>query len=153
MSVRVQLGVVLVGLAFAAGALAKEWPGKVPTPAERGKELYDRHCLACHGPLGKGDGPAAAALVVKPPDLSNGFGARSDDQLVEIVLRGRGGMPGFDQAFRDLKPLEGGMAVYARNVLDHMKQLGKEGAATPEKPAKVAPEKPAQDEEAGGDAP
>jgi mono/diheme cytochrome c family protein len=28
-------------------------------------------CVSCHGTLGKGDGPLAAALAPKPTDLSN----------------------------------------------------------------------------------
>ncbi len=31
----------------------------------KGKALYEKHCMACHGPQGKGDGPAGKML--KPP--------------------------------------------------------------------------------------
>jgi mono/diheme cytochrome c family protein len=148
---RTVIGVAIVGVFFAAGAAAKEWTGKVPAPAERGRELYERHCQACHGPKAAGDGPAAASLVAKVPDLSQGFGARSQDQLVPIVLRGKGAMPGFDVAFRDLKPLDGSVQVYARNVLDHMAGLGRGDDV---KPAVEAPAREAEGEEAGGgDAP
>ena len=37
-----------------------------------GKKLYSTYCLGCHGENGKGDGPAAAALPVKPADHTNG---------------------------------------------------------------------------------
>jgi mono/diheme cytochrome c family protein len=36
----------------------------------RGPDLYHAHCAACHGPEGKGNGPAAAALKTKPADLT-----------------------------------------------------------------------------------
>lgn len=36
-----------------------------------GKATYDDKCAACHGPLGKGDGPAAAALNPKPANLAD----------------------------------------------------------------------------------
>jgi mono/diheme cytochrome c family protein len=36
----------------------------------RGPDLYRAHCAACHGPEGKGNGPAAAALRTKPADLT-----------------------------------------------------------------------------------
>jgi mono/diheme cytochrome c family protein len=36
----------------------------------RGLDLYHAHCAACHGPEGKGNGPAAAALKTKPADLT-----------------------------------------------------------------------------------
>lgn len=46
-------------------------------PAERpdGAALFAAHCASCHGPGGKGDGPAAAALDPKPADL---VGPRAD---------------------------------------------------------------------------
>jgi mono/diheme cytochrome c family protein len=37
----------------------------------RGPDLYHAHCGACHGPEGKGNGPAAAALNTKPADLTS----------------------------------------------------------------------------------
>jgi mono/diheme cytochrome c family protein len=36
----------------------------------RGPDLFNAHCAACHGPDGKGNGPAAAALKTKPADLT-----------------------------------------------------------------------------------
>lgn len=40
----------------------------VPTPAqiEKGKTLFSTTCSPCHGPDGKGDGPAGATLNPKP---------------------------------------------------------------------------------------
>lgn len=35
-----------------------------------GAEDYATYCAACHGPGGKGDGPAAAGLGRKPADLT-----------------------------------------------------------------------------------
>lgn len=39
--------------------------------AAEGKVIYTNTCTACHGPEGKGDGVAAAALDPKPRDLSD----------------------------------------------------------------------------------
>ena len=39
-----------------------------PEPAEA---VYKQYCASCHGPDGKGTGPAAAALPVKPADHTN----------------------------------------------------------------------------------
>jgi len=36
-----------------------------------GKAIYDEKCAACHGPSGKGDGPAASALNPKPANLAD----------------------------------------------------------------------------------
>src|SRR5579863_4817449 len=35
-----------------------------------GKAMYASYCAACHGPAGKGDGPAASELKVPPEDLT-----------------------------------------------------------------------------------
>lgn len=42
--------------------------GAAPVQAEA---LYKQYCASCHGPDGKGKGPAAAALPVKPADHTN----------------------------------------------------------------------------------
>ena len=39
--------------------------------AAKGKEVYGTYCTSCHGPEGKGDGVASAALDPKPRDLSD----------------------------------------------------------------------------------
>jgi mono/diheme cytochrome c family protein len=36
----------------------------------RGPDLFRAHCAACHGPEGKGNGPARVALKTKPADLT-----------------------------------------------------------------------------------
>ena len=38
--------------------------------AQAGREYYLRDCASCHGFEGKGDGPVAPALSVKPADLT-----------------------------------------------------------------------------------
>ena len=38
--------------------------------AERGGEIYARHCATCHGVEAKGGGPMAPVLVLQPPDLT-----------------------------------------------------------------------------------
>src|SRR5262245_32767692 len=40
-----------------------------PRMIARGREIYMSRCAVCHGDEGRGDGPAVAALPVKPPDL------------------------------------------------------------------------------------
>ena len=41
-----------------------------PTAAAEGAAIFATHCATCHGPEGRGDGPAAAALRPPPADLS-----------------------------------------------------------------------------------
>jgi mono/diheme cytochrome c family protein len=41
-----------------------------PTSPTSGQEMYTVYCAVCHGRDGKGNGPAAEALKVPPPDLT-----------------------------------------------------------------------------------
>ena len=43
-----------------------------PTPAviEQGRRVFAAHCAACHGPTGRGDGPASAGMLPPPADLT-----------------------------------------------------------------------------------
>lgn len=55
--------------AFALRAGAGEL-GYDPVLAELAAPLFARHCTACHGRQGRGDGPAVKALVKRPADLT-----------------------------------------------------------------------------------
>ncbi|HTS28703.1 MAG TPA: cytochrome c [Bryobacteraceae bacterium] len=41
-----------------------------PTSIASGKEMFNHYCAACHGPGGKGDGPAASSFKKAPRDLT-----------------------------------------------------------------------------------
>lgn len=59
-------------MAFFCAAQQKEIkyvPVKASSPAS-GPEMYTSYCAVCHGVDGKGHGPAAEALKVRPPDLT-----------------------------------------------------------------------------------
>lgn len=55
---------------LASAFATNPFPGSAASIA-RGKALYETHCTACHGPTGRGDGPAAAAMAVSMDDLSD----------------------------------------------------------------------------------
>jgi mono/diheme cytochrome c family protein len=57
---------------FCATATAQKVT-KIPasqTSAASGQEMYRSYCASCHGPDGKGNGPAMSALKVAPTDLT-----------------------------------------------------------------------------------
>ena len=58
-------------------------------PSE-GKKLYLTYCSSCHGETGKGDGPAAQSLPVKPADHTSGavMNQLTDKFLMEIISKG-----------------------------------------------------------------
>jgi mono/diheme cytochrome c family protein len=59
--------------------------------AAKGKEFYAKSCSTCHGPAGKGDGAAAAALNPKPKDLTDkAYVSKLDDTYLTNII-GKGG--------------------------------------------------------------
>ena len=67
--------------------LAKAEFGGDPT---KGMEAFQANCAACHGPEGKGNGPAAAALDPKPRNLSDAdyVSKLSNEHLVKVITDG-----------------------------------------------------------------
>src|SRR3954466_13449299 len=41
-----------------------------PTGSRTGQQIYEKHCIECHGRSGKGDGPAAHLMTPRPRDFS-----------------------------------------------------------------------------------
>ena len=66
---------------------------KVPikkTSASSGADMYKEYCAACHGPNGKGDGPAASAFKTPPADLTTlakRRGGNYPDTYVATILQ------------------------------------------------------------------
>lgn len=61
-----------------------------------GKNVYERHCLSCHGAKGKGDGPAAAHLEKHPGNLADSkLREQSDGALLWKITEGHTPMPTF----------------------------------------------------------
>src|SRR3981081_2192504 len=50
------------------------WPpaAALNSRAPRGARVFARHCAVCHGPNGRGNGPAAPSLFPRPRDFSSG---------------------------------------------------------------------------------
>jgi mono/diheme cytochrome c family protein len=55
-----------------------------------GKKHYVTYCSGCHGESGKGDGPAAVSLPVKPSSHADGtvMNQLPDKFLIEIISKG-----------------------------------------------------------------
>jgi mono/diheme cytochrome c family protein len=76
---------VACGLGHASAGLAQQNAGL-------GRFEYHAKCAACHGPAGKGDGPAAKSLTKAPADLSTlarRNGGAFPKQLVWQTIDGR----------------------------------------------------------------
>jgi mono/diheme cytochrome c family protein len=60
-----------------------------PFDLERGKAVYTRLCLPCHGSQGYGDGPEADSLVIAPANFHRvrSF-LQSDEELLRTIEHG-----------------------------------------------------------------
>jgi mono/diheme cytochrome c family protein len=72
----VMCGVLLVGLSASAqkssetSKPAGKATSQVSTAVAMGKKTYLEYCAVCHGPDGRGTGPAASSLKKTPADLT-----------------------------------------------------------------------------------
>lgn len=93
---------------------------------EVGEELYSTYCAACHGVEGKGDGPAAEALVPQPASLADSLMMRelSDSYLFWRVSEG-----GIQEPFNSaMPPWEGVLTEEQRwQVISYIRTLSEEG--------------------------
>jgi Cytochrome c, mono- and diheme variants len=81
-------------LAATVAVRAQDAPGGGPTSVEisgEGKEVYEMICQACHMADGKGGDGAGAAI----PSIANNPNLANKDFIVDILVKGRGGMPWF----------------------------------------------------------
>ena len=65
-------------------------------PVGDGAETFKAKCASCHG--ADGTGQTAVGKAMKLRDLTSAdVQAQTDDQLLEIVAKGKGKMPGYEK--------------------------------------------------------
>jgi mono/diheme cytochrome c family protein len=62
--------------------------GARPADAQDAKQLYDKHCVMCHGPSGKGDGPAGKMLKPPPAELATAIKGKADADIAKVIKEG-----------------------------------------------------------------
>jgi mono/diheme cytochrome c family protein len=92
-----------VGIMNFVPAILLLWiPIASPQSSDQGRKVYEKACLECHGPAGRGDGPKAKKLGFRPRDLSLGaFKCRctasgqlpTDEDLFRVISNGMPGTP------------------------------------------------------------
>lgn len=125
--------IVLVSTASAAPSSSKKKKNARPTDAERGHELYERHCVQCHGAKADGQGPMASALVSEIPNLRGVITKETLDKYVSVVQRGQNAMPGFELSFDQHD---------TRRVLREMIRRGVDTEETPKEDKDTPPTPP-----------
>lgn len=83
----------LVVVVFVAGYIRYSIAEMKGDPSA-GKTIFEKNCVTCHGPEGKGDGPAAIALSPKPKSFADPVvAAKTDKELFDTITKGRPGTP------------------------------------------------------------
>lgn len=127
----------LLGLFAAAGAayqtkIEKVVPKDV-SPAN-GKAMFREYCAACHGPEGKGNGPAAAALKKAPADLTE-LSAHNNGKFPDVRVsryiegvdtvqaHGTRDMPVWGDVFKSLNRDPAASTMRVSNLTEYVKSL------------------------------
>jgi mono/diheme cytochrome c family protein len=105
------------------------------TVASNPKAMFESYCGSCHGRDAKGDGPAGAALKVKPADLTK-IAARNGGTFPEtrvkrwiegldtIESHGDRAMPVWGPLFLQLDPNTPGLIeLRVQNLTDYLKSI------------------------------
>ena len=86
---------------------------------DKGKQIYEQNCLACHGPEGKGDGPLAMTLKPAPANLGGKtVKTKPDSDLLTVIRKGKTGtaMPPWEEKLSEQQ---------INDVLAYVRILGK----------------------------
>ena len=72
---------------------------KSPESLARGKEVYDVHCIVCHGAQGRGNGLVGQKFVPQPMELNFDYvQLQPDGQIFYTISHGSLAMPFYRQA-------------------------------------------------------
>ena len=106
------------------------------TPETDAKTMFTEYCATCHGPEGKGNGPAAAALKKTPADLTK-LSAQNGGKFPEVTVRryiqgadevaahGSRDMPIWGNLFKTLPGGDTGALLRVNVLVDYVKALQK----------------------------
>ncbi len=76
----------LIAIGVLSAALTIGGPRQVPD----GKAIFDAHCKKCHGASGKPSAAMKRLLPELPVWDASFFAQRSDDQIVQVLMNGKG---------------------------------------------------------------
>lgn len=78
-----------IGMVSELWSLPQHWVS-AGQEADKGKAIYEKLCLTCHGLQGKGDGPTGKVLIPPATDLTSAAtNKKSDADLLKIIRDGK----------------------------------------------------------------
>ena len=102
--------VITIGISFVT----------VPTQAQDASAIYVQKCVSCHGPQGKGDGPAGKYLNPKPNDFATSLKDKTDDWIAKAI-KGGGVAVGLSPVMPPYADLSDDQV---KALVDYIKKLG-----------------------------
>jgi len=113
-----------------------------PEALAKGKKVYNLDCALCHGATGDGKTDLAKDMQLTMADWTDpkSLAGQSDQQLFDIIRKGKGKMPPEDEGRAKSDEV--------RDVVMYIRNLANEGAAVPAaapatgQPAPAAPPQP-----------
>lgn len=99
-----------IGIGSQSHATPVKWtkPAQAPN-AVRGKKVYFKYCVFCHGRFGKGDGPSGKALPQNPANFTDKafMTVEPDPEFYKVISEGGGSvgitpfMPSFGHTLKN----------------------------------------------------
>lgn len=104
----------IIAAPFLAFSFPRNWH-MIGTPPQAGENIFRAKCADCHGLDGAGH--TANGKKLKVPDLrSDQVQNLHDDELIEVVMNGKGDMPAIGKKFSPDQ---------AQQVISHVRSLSK----------------------------
>lgn len=106
------------------------FPPQKPSIAS-GKVVYGKFCAGCHGETGRGDGPAAAALIPRPTAFADSpfnhfVHEATHSHLFESVTHGAPPMPAFGKILTEAQRWDAVAYVWSLSTTPERLQKGEE---------------------------
>ncbi|MBM3804730.1 MAG: cytochrome c [Acidimicrobiia bacterium] len=103
---RLKLQFALIGVLSLILFTSASFAQRVEPTAEnigKGETIFKKHCQACHGATGMGDGPAGKRMNPKPYNFRDKekMAGHTDEQLLKAITKGEGPMPPFERKLRE----------------------------------------------------
>lgn len=111
---------IISAAVLAACGKKPEAPAPQAPVALSGEAVYnEKGCVTCHGPQGKGDGPAGAALKPKPRNFADAKW-KNGTELAAVIKTIENGIPGSGMA-----PYKGALTDdEIKAVAEYVRKLG-----------------------------